>query len=73
MYDFGEVLAAANTGTFATAIGTTASAKTAFNGALTYSDGWALVTSFNVPLSAIPTTCPTAGFNVGVCYTQGTN
>jgi hypothetical protein len=39
MYDFGEVLAAANTGAFATAIGATASAKTAFNGALTYSDG----------------------------------
>jgi hypothetical protein len=73
MYDFGEVLAAANTGNFATAIGATASAKTAFNGALTYSDGWALVTSINLPLTAIPTTCPTAGFNLGLCYTQGTN
>jgi len=52
-----------------------ASAETAFNSAINYSDGWALVSSFTYPTALFDgaAKCPGAGgVNIGLCYAQAT-
>lgn len=60
-FDLGTAISNSNTGTFATAIGSAGAAQTAFNAAISYSDGWALATSFTFPKAFTATACPAGG------------
>jgi hypothetical protein len=60
-FDLGTAISNANTGAFATAIGSAGAAQTAFNAAISYSDGWALATSFTFPKAFTATACPAGG------------
>jgi len=67
-FDLAQTLSVSNSGAFATAIGSAGAAQTAFNAAISYSDGWGIASSFTFPKAFTATACPAGGQNVGLCY-----